>query len=307
MNLSRNEFEVLQAVVRSNGVKLPQLYSRVNIPETAVDQAIIRLIRKRLIRRIQELIIAKPGAVSALQPYKVKRAVILAAGMGTRMRPVTETVPKPMALIHEKRIIETQLDALLAAGITDITIVRGYLGEAFDVLLSNYPTIRFMDNPRWNSTGAIVSTELAIDLLAGAYLLEGDLFIKNPDIIRTYEYHSSYCGIPGDVTSDWHFYTDSNRLIKHLTFGDSQAIHGQPHRFVGIMYWTHQHAQQLKKDLRKIMQNSANHQRFIESVPFDSQTDSYDIFVRHLQAGEVIEVDTYKELQLLRQKEMKSL
>jgi CTP:phosphocholine cytidylyltransferase-like protein len=198
-----------------------------------------------------------------------------------------------MVLVHEKRIIETQLDALIAAGITDITIVRGYHGESFDSLLVNYPKLKFIDNPHWNTTGAIVSAALAIDLLEGAYLIEGDLFINNPNVIRSYEYRSSYCGIPSNVSNDWYFCTDSSEHIQQLGFGTI-------HKFVGIMFWTSKDVRRLKKDLKSIMQDSKHHQRFIESVPFDSQTGNYDIFARSLRMEEVVEVDTYEELQSLR-------
>ena len=74
-----------------------------------------------------------------LEPYRVKKAIFLAAGFGSRMVPITLNTPKPLVLVHGKRIIETLLDAVVEAGIEDITIVRGYLGEQFDVLLHKYP------------------------------------------------------------------------------------------------------------------------------------------------------------------------
>lgn len=299
--LSYQEFEVLQQVVRTKGVRLAQLYDDLALLESPeVEAAVTALIRKGLLRHSQEGVVSKPLAQATLEPYKVKRAVILAAGMGERMRPETNTLPKPMVLIHKKRLIETQLDALAAAGITDVTIVRGYLGEAFDPLVVSYPGIKFIDNPRWRSAGAIVSTELAIDLLAGAYLIEGDLFIKNPEVIRPYEYSSSYCGVPGEVLGDWHFYTDGARLITQLAHGDSRDSHGVAHRFIGIMHWTPESVAQLKLDLKIIMQDPLNHQRFIESVPFDSQAGSHNIFVRPIKQSDVMEVDTYEELQALR-------
>ena len=58
----------------------------------------------------------------------VQRAVFLAAGKGTRMAPLTDTVPKPLVKVHGKPIITTLLDAVMMAGIEEIYIVRGYLG-----------------------------------------------------------------------------------------------------------------------------------------------------------------------------------
>ena len=99
-----------------------------------------------------------------LQPHRVKRAVFMAAGFGSRMVPVTLNTPKPLILVHGKRIIETLLDAVVAAGIEEIVIVRGYLGEQFDVLLKKYPNIRFIENPLYNEANNISSAFLAKDL-----------------------------------------------------------------------------------------------------------------------------------------------
>ncbi len=62
-----------------------------------------------------------------LEPYRARRAVFLAAGFGSRMLPITINTPKPLVRVHGKRIIDTLLDAVIAAGITDIYIVNGYL------------------------------------------------------------------------------------------------------------------------------------------------------------------------------------
>lgn len=81
----------------------------------------------------------------------------MAAGFGSRLVPVTLNTPKPLILVHGKKIIETLLDAVIEAGIQDITIVRGYLGEQFDVLLKKYPMIKFVSNPIYNESNNISS------------------------------------------------------------------------------------------------------------------------------------------------------
>lgn len=306
--ISYGEFEFLQLLVRSGDWALIDLTNLLPMLKASEIGAVVRsLSQKGIIRCMRnKAILRQPitEVLEILKPYRVKRAVILAAGLGTRMRPATNTLPKPMMLIHQKRLIETQLDALLAVGITDITIVRGYLGEAFDSLQINYPSVKFIDSPSWHLTGAVVSANLAIDLLENAYLIEGDLFIKEPKVIRPYEYRSSYCGVQSNIEQDWHFFTDSKGLIKRLVFGDFnndlQNFKDIAHKFVGIMYWTSEHARQLKNDLSKLLQDPAHKHQFIESVPFDLQTGEYNIFVRQLLKSEVVEVDTYEDLLSLR-------
>ena len=74
--------------------------------------------------------ITKTG-LDALEP-RVKKAVIVAAGFGTRMVPLTFNTPKPLIRVRGERIIDSQIDACLNAGIDEIYIVRGYLAEQFD-------------------------------------------------------------------------------------------------------------------------------------------------------------------------------
>lgn len=300
-DLSYPEFEILQILVTNKDISLPDLSDSLKILNTSeIIEVINALTKKSMVQTTAKKLKIQQAGLLALEPYRVKQAVILAAGLGRRMQPETHHTPKPLVQVRGKRIIETQLDALMAANIPDITIVRGYLGDQFDILLEQYPNLKFIDNPNWESEGAIISVNLAKDLLANAYIIEGDLYIKNPQIIRQYEYHCSYCGIPDHVTGDWYFKTDGKGRIQELAHGESEPDSYNTYRFVGIMHWTSEHAVQLKTDLDAILQIPENRQRFIESVPFDQNSSIYDIFVRSINPDDVTEIDTYAELMALR-------
>ena len=116
-------------------------------------------------------------------PYIAERAIVLAAGRGERMRPLTDEMPKPMVRVDGRRIIDTLLAALVAAGIPEIYVVRGYLGEKFDVLKEEYPTLHFIDNPHWHEANNISSLLAAGDLVENAFVVEGDLFLQNPSLL----------------------------------------------------------------------------------------------------------------------------
>lgn len=109
---------------------------------------------------------------NALEPYRVKRAVFIAAGFGSRLVPVTLNTPKPLVRVNGKRIIDTLIDAVLAAGIHEIIIVRGYLAEQFDQLLYKYPMIKFIENPIYNESNNISSAMCVCYLLGGAYVFK---------------------------------------------------------------------------------------------------------------------------------------
>jgi MurNAc alpha-1-phosphate uridylyltransferase len=65
------------------------------------------------------------------------RALILAAGRGERMRPLTDTLPKPLLVAGGRRLIEWQIDALVRAGVTDIVVNTAHLARCFEPALGD--------------------------------------------------------------------------------------------------------------------------------------------------------------------------
>ena len=88
------------------------------------------------------------------------KAIILAAGRGSRMKNLTDERPKCLVELHGKTLLDWQLEALRAAGITQIAIVTGYKRE----LLANLGLVEF-HNPRWAETNMVSSLACAQDWL----------------------------------------------------------------------------------------------------------------------------------------------
>lgn len=231
------------------------------------------------------------GGLAALEPYRVRRAVFIAAGFGSRLVPITFNTPKPLVRVHGTRIIDTLLDAVAAAGIPEIVIVRGYLGEQFDQLLYKYPNIKFVENPVYNEANNISSAVCVRYLLKNAYVLEADLVLKNRALIRKYEYESNMLGIPVDRSDDWCLMTDGSGVITQETVGGLNC-----HQMVGISFWSEADGGKLAGDLNEVYRSPGGKERYWEQVPLVYKKENYSVHVRECSFEDITEIDTFNEL-----------
>lgn len=293
MSLTLNQFEVLTTIERKQDEKHTQreLAKKCNVSLGIVNKVLTEL-------QDQELLKAQDNSKYTvtlkgyewLEPYRVKKAIFMAAGFGSRMVPVTLNTPKPLIKVHGKRIIETLLDAVLDAGITDITIVRGYLGEQFELLLKKYPMIKFVENPIYNEANNISSAYVVRDMLANAYVLESDLLLYNRDIIRKYEYTTNYLGMPVNVTDDWCFETKKGYITKIKVGGENV------HHMFGISYWSKEDAEKMEYDIEKVFKSPGGKERYWDEVALKECIKNYKVWVRPVEKGDIVEIDTYNEL-----------
>jgi choline kinase len=106
----------------------------------------------------------------------ITKAVILAAGMGLRMKAMGEDFPKGFIRIGERPIIEYSLKTLIACGVQEIMIVTGYKAEYYENLKETYPEIRTVENSKFADTGTACSLGCARDFVDSDFiLLESDL------------------------------------------------------------------------------------------------------------------------------------
>ena len=226
--MNKNQFEILTAFEKNQDVSPKEVACKLKMNPQKICEVISQL---NDLGYLENGIITEKG-IEALEPYRVKRAIFIAAGMGTRMMPITLSCPKPLVRVNGVRIIDTLIDACVDAGIEEIVVVRGYMGECFNQLTDKYPNIKFVDNPNYAKYNNISSAYLVKDLIGGSYIFESDIYLVNTDLITKYQYESNYLGVPCDETPDWCFDTDENLKITDLHKPGKNC-----HHMYGISYY----------------------------------------------------------------------
>ncbi|HJJ42344.1 MAG TPA: sugar phosphate nucleotidyltransferase [Methanocorpusculum sp.] len=225
--------------------------------------------------------------------YKVKKAIIIAAGMGERLRPVTWETPKPLVKVKGVSMIETEISALHKNGINEIYIVVGYLKEKFNIISEKYPKITLIDNPYAAYCNNISSLYCAKEHLnEDVIILDGDLLIRNSDILSPEFQRSGYnCIQRTEQNNEWTIDTDENGIVSECNIGGC----GQ-WQLYGISRWCKDDAEKLKYFLEIEFEEKKNIQKFWDELALFNYRTEFQLGVREIQKADVTEIDNLDEL-----------
>ena len=170
-----------------------------------------------------------------MEQQTTQRAVLLAAGRGTRLGALTEQTPKCLLRINGRAILDYQLEALAGAGIEDVTVVAGFMAEAVVRQVAN--RCRVLVNEQYATTGSIASLALAAPCLRGhGFLLQNGDTLYPVDLIRRLRTapHENACLVdsvrphrPGEYrveVADGRVVSYSNQLPPERSVGESAQL-----------------------------------------------------------------------------------
>ena len=226
----------------------------------------------------------------AEETHIIKRAIIMAAGIGKRMQPLTFKTPKPLVRVNGVRMIDTVVDGLRSNGISEIYVVVGYLKEQF-FEWGKEKGVQIIENPYFDTCNNISSLYVAREHLGDCIILDGDQIIYNPAILDPHFTLSGYNAVwcEGE-TNEWLMDVEDGVVKSCSRTGGS---HGW--QLFSISRWTAEDGERLRRHLEYEF-DRGNRQIYWDDVAMFCHFGDYRLGIREIKSSDIIEIDGLDEL-----------
>jgi len=204
----------LRSILENQKITQRELAAKCDASLGTANKLLKSLEEDRFLEKTEDGYCLTKKALEFLKPYRVEKAVIMAAGFGSRFVPLTLETPKGLLEVLGEPMIERQIRQLHEAGITDITVIVGYMKEHFEYLIDKCG-VNLRYNPEFTNKNTLASLYHAADVLEGAnaYILSSDNWMRE-NLYHSYEPDAWYAAAHADgPTSEWVLLSDSRGRI----------------------------------------------------------------------------------------------
>lgn len=216
--------------------------------------------------------------------------------MGTRLRPLSISTPKPLLEVKGKPIIESIIQTLISKGIEDIYIVLGYKKEAFKYLEEKYQEIHFIYNKDFETKNTMSAIYAAKDILKDDFIIiDGDLYVGNRNIFNTKITQSIFLYRPLELQNQqWGLHLDyltSNvlevRKPEEMTYLNN--------KFYGVSFWLKKDLELLVHDIVSKYEDETYYSKTYEEM-INNIIDKITLGVREIPDKQLFEIKVLEDL-----------
>ena len=258
----------------------------------SVNKSISELTEEKMLDASMKL---TKKAKNFIKDYSPKSAIILAAGYGMRMVPINTETPKGLLTVDGVPIVERTIEQLHEVGVTDITMIVGFMMEAYDYLVDKYD-IKMVYNNDYASKNNLHSLAMAADRLDKTYIVPSDIWSEENPFSKE-EAYSWY--MVSDILDEdsWIRVNRKAELVRVVEESKRDDLDKIGNRMIGIAYVCNGEADLLREKILEMDANPLNDECFWEDAAF--RKDRMFLNAKVVSHTKTTEINTYEQLREL--------
>lgn len=217
-------------------------------------------------------------------------AIIMAAGLGSRLRPLTEKIPKPLIKVLGKPMLERNIEYLIEKNIKEIYVVVGYLHEKFEYLKKKYPEVKIIYNNKYKEYNNIYSFYLIRNFLENSFLLDGDIFISKNILDISLSHFTYFSKKVNRNNLEWQLINDNLKVKKICVGGKNNYI------ISGVSFLKKPDSLKLKKLVEEYILDEKIKKNYFWDDLVKENIKEFDIYIKPLEGDDIFEIDNLEEL-----------
>lgn len=285
--LTQSEFQIINTLMSNDSYMTQrELAESVKMSLGKVNQIVRKLMAGGYVS--DDMKVTQDG-VEVMQPYRVTNAIIMAAGMSSRFAPLSYDMPKALLTVKGEILIEREIRQLREAGISDVTLVVGYMKEKMFYLAEKYDVeiVVNEDYYRYNNTSTLIKV---VDRLDNTYICSSDnYFAENP--FEKYVYRAYYSAVYADGAIDEYCLTVDNKdRITGVSIGGENAWY-----MLGHVYFDRAFSENFRKILKSEYAHPQTKAELWENL-YIRHIDELEMYIRRYDNSAIKEFDSLDEL-----------